>query len=396
MKIGKFSKFIASVASAVFALAAFAACGKNPSDRPNDSSSELVSIGIGGAVKTRYRTGETFDSSGLIVTARYKDGTSKVLNADEYKLSAPIGSLTKDGTFTVEYNGKTAERSIRVVTGSGKTAEQIKSEFTANKKTHVYRGYRINFTERKPDYTPSEADPAPLVLFLHGAGERGNDNEAQLKNSIAHAFDSIESMFYDSFVVAPQCPYRETEDGEDVISDSRMDINYTKWVNRKWDEGSYKLSETPETKALATVASLVKTYAARPEVDASRVYVIGLSMGGYGTWDIIARHDDLFAAAVPMCGGGPLDAAEALADMPIYAFHAENDGSVPYAAGTKAMYDAISAYNKNNMIFVTMGNEGHGIWDNVWKAGTSEFTYKTEDNKDCPRIIDWLFAQCNA
>ena len=70
MKIGKFSKFIASVASAVFVLAALAACGKNPSDRPNDSSSALVSIGIGGAVKTRYRMGETFDSSGLIVIAR--------------------------------------------------------------------------------------------------------------------------------------------------------------------------------------------------------------------------------------------------------------------------------------------------------------------------------------
>ncbi len=395
MKIGKFSKFIASVASAVFVLAALAACGKNPSDRPNDSSSALVSIGIGGAVKTRYRMGETFDSSGLIVTARYKDGTSKVLNTGEYELSAPSGKLIRDGSFTVEYSGKTAERSIRVVQGDGKTEAQIKSEFTSNKKSHVYNGYSVKFVERAPDYGPSESEPAPLVLFLHGSGERGNDNESQLKNSIAHAYDNIESMFYDSYVIAPQCPYRETEDGEDKPK-TDDNVEYTKWVNRDWRSGSYNLSETPETKALATVANLVKTYAARPEIDASRVYVIGLSMGGYGTWDIIARHGELFAAAVPMCGGGPLDMAEALSDMPIYAFHATNDSAVPYGTGTKAMYDAIRAYDKNNMMLVTMGNDGHAIWDKVWKAGASEFTYKTEDNKDCPRIIDWMFAQYKA
>ena len=202
-------------------------------------------------------------------------------------------------------------------------------------------------------------------------------------------------MFYDSYVIAPQCPYRETEDGEDKPK-TDDNVEYTKWVNRDWRSGSYNLSETPETKALATVANLVKTYAARPELDASRVYVIGLSMGGYGTWDIIARHGELFAAAVPMCGGGPIDMAEALSDMPIYAFHATNDSAVPYDTGTKAMYDAICAYDKNNMMLVTMGNDGHAIWDKVWKAGTSEFTYKTEDNKDCPRIIDWMFAQYKA
>ena len=165
-------------------------------------------------------------------------------------------------------------------------------------------------------------------------------------------------MFYDSYVIAPQCPYRETEDGEDKPK-TDDNVEYTKWVNRDWRSGSYNLSETPETKALATVANLVKTYAARPEIDASRVYVIGLSMGGYGTWDIIARHGEIFAAAVPMCGGGPLDMAEALSDMPIYAFHATNDSAVPYGTGTKAMYDAISAYGKNNMMLVTMGNDGH-------------------------------------
>lgn len=393
----RFKKTWALLAAAVaiaVAMLAFAACGEKPEPKPEpDAKPTLASVEIGGGIKTRYRGGEKFDPSGIVVTARYSDGSAKVLKDGEYELSAPEDALWEDNTFSVDFGGKSAERSLRVVTGKGKTEEQIKSEFTANKKSHTHEGYALKYVERAPDYTPSKQDPAPLVVFLHGSGERGNDNEAQLKNSIAHAYDNIESMFYDSYVIAPQCPYRKTEDGTDEPKDGDLP-EYTKWVDRNWKSGSYKLSETPETKALAAVADLVGEYAAKPEVDSSRIYVMGVSMGGFATWDLIARHDDLFAAAVPMCGGGPLDKAEQLSDMPIYAFHAPNDSAVPYNEGTKAMYDAISAYNKGNMTLVPMGNEGHVIWDKVWSAGTAEFTYKTADGKDCPRIIDWLFARC--
>lgn len=298
----------------------------------------------------------------------------------------------------MSFGGKSASRRISVVDATAvKSENTIKAEFKANKKSTVYNGYEINYVEREPDCIATESDPVPLVLFLHGAGERGNDNESQIQNSIAKAYQYAESTFYDSYVIAPQCPYRETEDGQDIDDDNPMDMSYTKWVDRNWTEGNYDLSDVAETKALATVADLVESYAARPEIDASRVYVVGLSMVGYGTWNIIANHAELFAATVPMCGGGPINRAEQLSDMPIYALHGTADATVPYDKCTLPLYNAIKAYNKNNMIFVPMQNEGHGIWDNVWIVGSdSDTKYKTYENTKPPRVIDWLFAQHKA
>lgn len=370
------------IAVLAVSVAAFAACGEDPTPDPTPEA-ELTGLTVSGTFKTRYMTGDTFSADGMVVTATYDDGTTKTLTADDYTLTAPTGGLkSTDTKITVKAGSKTVNRKITVGTSSNvKTEDAIKNEFKANKKSHTFSGTTINYCLREPD---DKTAPAPLVLFLHGAGERGNDNEAQLKNALAKAYTRFDSMFYDSYVIAPQCPYRETDNGEDVNDGSQMNINYTKWVNTLWTAGSYKASEVAESVRLKTVADLVKTFAAKPEVDASRVYVVGLSMGGYGTWDILARHNDLFAAGVPICGGGPTDKADVLADLPIYAFHGTADTAVPYEAGSKTMYDAISAKGKGKMIFHTFEGAGHGIWDQA-------LTYAGSATE--PATLDWLFAQ---
>lgn len=381
MKVKRISPFVVLCAFGMFACTAPAA----------PAAPVAVSISVSGNYKTRYLAGSAFDPAGLIVTATFDNGTTAAVT--DYTVS-PSGALSgSDATVTVTFGDIAATLPVRVVSGAAKSEGTIKAEFRANKYSTEYNGYEINYLEREPDYSATANDPAPLVLFLHGAGERGNDNEAQVENSVAKAYGDIESMFYDSYVIAPQCPYRATEDGADSSDDTHMDITYTKWVDHRWDAGNYKLSEVRETKALAAVADLVEQYAELPQVDASRVYVVGLSMGGFGTWDIVARHSELFAAAVVMCGGGPSDKAAELADIPVYAFHDTADPVVAYSETSLPLYNAVKAQGKGKMRLVPMQGFGHGIWNEVWSIGGSGRADKDIENDACPRIIDWLFEQ---
>ncbi len=221
----------------------------------------------------------------------------------------------------------------------------------------------LNYCEYMPEIANNEK--VPLVLFLHGAGERGSDNELQLKNAILKVVNyNSNSQFMNSIVIAPQCPENK------------------QWVDTPWANGNYKLSDVNESEIMKKIVSLVEEYRTFDYVDINRIYVVGLSMGGFGTWDLIARHPELFAAAVPICGGGPTDAIKTLRTMPIYTFHGTNDGTVPYA-GTKEMVNLITNFGGKNINFVTFDGAGHGIWD-------SAITYA--GNEDIPGLENWLFA----
>jgi predicted peptidase/glyoxylase-like metal-dependent hydrolase (beta-lactamase superfamily II) len=159
--------------------------------------------------------------------------------------------------------------------------------------------YRKFTSARKP------GEKVPLVLFLHGAGERGQDNEAQItKTGGAFLYAAPEAQAETACcVVAPQCP---TE---------------LSWVHPGMPE---------------LLKKLVEDLLARDSVDPMRVYVTGLSMGGFGTWNLIARYPSLFAAAMPICGAGKLEAAEKIGQMPVWAFHAADDPVVPVAREMKS------------------------------------------------------------
>jgi hypothetical protein len=178
-----------------------------------------------------------------------------------------------------------------------------------------------------PGYDSAQA--YPLILFLHGSGERGSDNEAQLDNNANGALQLIgdsQLALQPIFMIAPQCP----ADG--------------------WWSGA----------TLTTAIGLVDQIAASYHIDPDRVYVTGLSMGGMGTWSAVTAQPARFAAAVPMSGNGDTTAAAAVSALPIWFFHAANDGTVN-VAGSDDLVNALRNAGAST-IYTRYDTGGHGIW----------------------------------
>lgn len=199
----------------------------------------------------------------------------------------------------------------------------------------------------------------PLVLFLHGIGERGDDNEAQLKWG-AKNFGTDENMEkYPCFVVVPQCPY------DDLWVAALRDLSMP-----------YILTEKP-TEAMRMALELVEALQQEyPQIDPKRIYITGLSMGGFGTWDAIQRRPDLFAAAVPVCGGGDVAKAERIVHIPIWAFHGAEDRLVH----PKWSHDMIKAIQEagGHPKYTEYPDVGHQSWINAYSE---------------PELFEWLFSQ---
>lgn len=211
-------------------------------------------------------------------------------------------------------------------------------------------------------YVPSDYSEEyayPVLLFLHGAGERGNDNELQLKNVLQTLFDDPESPIYQSIVIVPQCP------------------TDTQWVNTPWAEGSYSVDDVAESQNLKNVLSVLESICNEYSVNRDRIYAMGISMGGFGTWDLLMRHGDIFAAAIPICGGADPSKASVLLDMPIATFHGDADKSVP-VSGTREIVAAIRDAGGTNITYEEIAGAGHSIWEYV--AAKKE-------------LICWLFEQ---
>ena len=236
-------------------------------------------------------------------------------------------------------------------------------------------GYKLNYNVYTPAYASKE-NKRPLIIFLHGAGERGSDNQSQLKNAILKAAKGGE--WANAVIIAPQCP-------SSTGGNTNSDVNDpNKWVETNWDKGNYVQASVPESAPMKALAELIKEYASYDYVDSDRIYVVGLSMGGFGTRDLISRYPELFAAAVPICGGGPTDKIDVLKNIPIYTFHGSSDASVPYS-GTKDMYDLIKAAGGDDIIFYTFNGMGHAIWDQSILFAGNGSAY--------PSLESWLFSQ---
>ena len=148
--------------------------------------------------------------------------------------------------------------------------------------TLPYRLYR----SQKADTT---MEALPLVIFLHGAGERGNDNYMQLKHCIKYFLDDTVTGRYPFLLMVPQCP------------------NERRWVNTDWSLPEHTMDSVP-TAELSGVMAVLDSLIACGAVDSTRVYICGISMGGFGTWDALQRWPEKFAAAIAICGGETLHA----------------------------------------------------------------------------------------
>lgn len=215
--------------------------------------------------------------------------------------------------------------------------------------TLPYRLYR----SQKAD-TMTEA--LPLVIFLHGAGERGNDNCMQLKHCIKYFLDDTVTSRYPFLLMVPQCP------------------NDKRWVNTNWSLPKHTMDSVPTTElrgVMAVLDSLVDVGV----VDSTRVYICGISMGGFGTWDALQRWPGKFAAAIAICGGGDPAYAETIKDIPVYIFHGLLDGVVMPSRSIQ-MYNALKDVGNEDVILVTYPEKGHVCWDEAFStAGLFEWLF---------------------
>jgi predicted peptidase len=230
--------------------------------------------------------------------------------------------------------------------------------FHARTVTVTEAGEAVEF--RSQLLAPPAIEPGrryPLVVFLHGAGERGRDNEKQLKYLPTWMAEPALRERHPCFLLAPQC--REDE----------------RWVDISWADKKSTPQGPPTTDVLSVIAALNAVIAAEP-VDPGRIYLTGLSMGGYGTWDLAARQPERFAAILPICGGGDEATAPRLAKLPIWCFHGDADKVVPVER-SRTMIAAVRAAGGDPK-YSELPGVGHDSWTPAYRD---------------PAVLDWLFAQ---
>ncbi len=199
----------------------------------------------------------------------------------------------------------------------------------------------------------------PLVIFLHGSGERGSDNDAQLKWGVMNFATDRNMMMHPAFVIAPQCPEKAG------------------WSNFSREKSGTEMHlQTTPTRPMELLIGLIHQLIKTLPVDTNRIYITGLSMGGFGTYDAIERYPDLFAAAVPVCGGGDVSKAPLIAHLPIWIFHGAEDPAV------NPLYslDMLQALTKAGAhpAFTQYPEVGHFSWLGAYSD---------------PLMMEWLFRQ---
>jgi len=202
-------------------------------------------------------------------------------------------------------------------------------------KTTLTRDVQLGYILHLPDGYDAAGDQQwPLLLFLHGVGERGND---LARVAIHGPLKEIrQGRQLPLIVLAPQCP-----------------------VDRVWDD--------------AALLALLDDVVAGHKVDPKRIYLTGLSMGGFGTWSLGVKHADRFAAMAPICGGGNrLDAlitsprnTEALKSLGVWAFHGAKDPVVPLSESER-MLDALKRAGSTDAKLTVYPDAQHDSWSETY------------------------------
>lgn len=217
-------------------------------------------------------------------------------------------------------------------------------------------GNVLNYRLLKPlEYDPTEK--YPLVLFLHGAGERGDDNAAQLKHGMQDFCEPGRREKMKCYVLAPQCPKNQ------------------KWADVDWTQDHVALPDSIST-SLRLVFEVLDSMVEDAAIDKNRIYITGLSMGGYGTWDAIYRRPDFFAAALPICGGADPKTAEKIKHIPIWCFHGDKDRAVRVQF-SRDMIDALKKA-EGEPKYTEYPGVGHDSWTRTYAN---------------PEVHEWLFSK---
>ncbi len=231
------------------------------------------------------------------------------------------------------------------------SAEQPQArEWTSSDGTVVkYRWSAPQFTKPGKTY--------PLILFLHGSGECGDDNALQLQNGVIPLLEGTSKLGQPVFLIAPQCP-----SGRD-------------WSPIDDDTGHLTEADQPNP-LLDSILELADTLSKMYPIDPKRFYVTGLSMGGFSTWDVLGRVPERIAAAVPICGGGDPALVDRFVDVPIWAFHGTDDSAVPVGL-TREMIAALKKAGGSPKVTYYPGVD-HDSWTRTY---------------DDPEMLRWMLNQ---
>lgn len=221
-------------------------------------------------------------------------------------------------------------------------------------------GEKINYRLLKPE-KPLKGKKYPLVLFLHGAGERGDDNEKQLLWGSGMWLNPVNREKYPCYVLFPQCPAEA----------------FWAYNPPPAFKNPYMMPLNPEIPPVfQALTELLESYIKMPQIDEKRIYITGLSMGGMAAFDLLVRFPEKLAAVVPICGAvnpARLGKAKGVA---IRIFHGDADDTVPVECSREA-YKALKTAGAN-VEYHEYPSERHASWIPA---------FKEED------FMSWLFKQ---
>lgn len=207
--------------------------------------------------------------------------------------------------------------------------------------------------------------PYPVVVFLHGAFERGHDNEAQLR--IGGGFFLNNREKFPAIVIFPQCSE------EYIWAEFDTQIDSATGLAKRWHFPLHKKPSVP----VQLLKMLLDSLSGKPYVDKSRIYVGGLSQGGMGVFDMVARYPGLFAAAFPICGAGPVNTAKNFAKkVACWIFHGDKDEIVP-------VYFSRDYFKRLQKLGSDVKyTEYPGVHHDSWNKAFAE-----------PELLSWLFSK---
>ncbi len=217
--------------------------------------------------------------------------------------------------------------------------------------------YRILYP---PKYKPNKS--YPLVMFLHGAGERGNDNEAQLTHGASLFLQPQNRKYFESIVIFPQCPKDSfwVRIKRDATTGLSIDSN----------------NEPPIPQQL--VKKLMDSLVENRHVNPRKLYLGGLSMGGFGTYDLLTRYPKFFTAAIAICGIADIPRyVQQARNVPLWIFHGDKDPVVSVQPN-RELYKALMTAGAKTVSYSEYPGVGHDSWTNAFAE---------------PRLLPWLFSQ---
>jgi len=216
---------------------------------------------------------------------------------------------------------------------------------------------------------PQNFNPAkkyPLLLVLHGSGERGDNNEAQLTHGGRLFIKPEVRAQFPAIIVFPQCSK------DSFWSNAEITRSTVKGVPTVFN---FTGNKTP-TKSMRALLGLLSDLTKRPDVNKKQIYLGGLSMGGMGTFELLWRKPKVFAAAFPICGGGKPETARKYAKkVPLWVFHGAKD-DVVLPKYSDIMVQAVKQAGGQPK-FTVYPEANHNSWDNAFAE---------------PELLPWLFS----